>query len=164
MAKALAIILTLFLTIFIIAFGLNLPFALGLWKIFEKAGKKPWYAILPFVSLYHLLEISEQDEQGETLIISAILIAAIGVIVTFIHESLGVLVGISAIGWSIYFIVVWFRASLKLAELFGKSSSIGYLIFLFPPIMFFVIGFDETILYSGASFADSKQLEEADRE
>ncbi|MEE4177045.1 MAG: signal peptidase I [Bacteroides sp.] len=34
--------------------------AAGLWKIFEKAGKPGWYAIVPFLNIYHWLKIIDK--------------------------------------------------------------------------------------------------------
>ena len=37
------------------------PFVAGLWKVFEKAGRPGWAAIVPFYNMYLLTEIARKD-------------------------------------------------------------------------------------------------------
>ena len=51
-----SIILILILGLFVIAF--LTVYIIGLWKLFQKAGKKGWEAIIPFYNTYILTEIA----------------------------------------------------------------------------------------------------------
>ena len=48
------------LTMFIIFLAVYVLTVIGLWKVFKKAGKPGWHAIIPFLNLYDMFEIGGQ--------------------------------------------------------------------------------------------------------
>ena len=48
------------LTMFVIFLAVYVLTVIGLWKVFKKAGKPGWHAIIPFLNLYDMFEIGGQ--------------------------------------------------------------------------------------------------------
>lgn len=85
----------------------------GLWKIFEKAGKPGYYAVIPGYNLIQFLKIVGKP-------ISALILLCIPVINLFYFFSLNV----------------------DLAKRFGKSEKFGLGLFLLPFIFYPILGLD----------------------
>ena len=85
---------------------------IGMWKIFEKAGREGWKAIIPFYNLYVLFDIA----WGNGWLFLLLLIPCVGLVISIIVDF-------------------------KLAKAFGKGVgyAIG-LIFLYP-IFLLMLGF-----------------------
>ncbi len=92
--------------------------AVGQWKVFEKAGKKGWHAIIPLLNSYDLFEIGG--------------IKGIYILFAFIP-----LVG------PIIYLVYLVKAYIGICKGFGKDNIYAVLFFFFAPIMFIIFGFNE---------------------
>lgn len=95
----------------------------GMWKTFEKAGRKGWYSIIPFYNLWVLFEIS--GFPGWWMF--SVFLTAI--------PFVGALI----------FIAIDVYVMLNLAKLFGKST--GFAIFglvIFGLIGFLILGFGDS--------------------
>lgn len=92
----------------------------GLWKMFEKAGKPGWAAIIPFYNLWVLLEIIGRPAWWIVL-----------VLIPFVN------------------IVVGFILSLDAAKAFGKGAGWGVLAFFLPFIVYPYFGFSKDVQYVG---------------
>ncbi len=88
------------------------------WKIFQKAGKQGWEAIVPIYNLIVLFQITKTPLWM--------------IILLFIP-----IVNIFA------FFVVWIIVSLNLAKVFGKDTLFGVLIIFFSVIMYPVLAFGD---------------------
>jgi len=84
----------------------------GTWKIFEKAGRPGWGAIIPFYNTYLMLKVAGRP--GWWLILFFI---------PFVN------------------IVIWLIVALGISENFGHGAGYGILLWLFSPIMALVLGF-----------------------
>ena len=83
------------------------------WKIFTKAGREGWKAIIPFYNMYVLTEISGQN--------------GLLFLLCFVP-------GVGALIWTIL-------VSLKLAPAFGKDSGFAVGLILLGPIFQMILGF-----------------------
>lgn len=93
---------------------LVVPVVLGMWKIFTKAGKPGWAAIVPIYNLIILAEIVGKPVWWAILM----LVPCVGVVMNFL-------------------------LCIELAKRFGKDSGFGILLALFAPIMFPILGFGQ---------------------
>lgn len=108
--QGITLIIVLVIAIFVIA---------GMWKVFQKAGKPGWAAIIPIYNIIVLLEIAKKPTWWLILYFLG-MIPLIGI---FISLAVGVMVGIAV------------------AKNFGKSDGfgigLGLLGFIFYPILGF---------------------------
>ncbi len=88
--------------------------AAGLWRMFEKAGKPGWAAIIPFYNLWVMMEIIGRPN---------------------VH-MLWCLCPIA----NIVFALIWY---IELSQSFGRSAGWGVLAFFFPFVAWPIIGFGE---------------------
>jgi magnesium-transporting ATPase (P-type) len=110
------------LNLFLIATLLN---AIGLWKVFEKAGEKGWKALVPIYSTWTLFEISGKPGWWALLL------------VTMFIPIISIFVGLA-------FTVMVILASLALGRTFGKSSLFSVVwLFLFSTIGYLILGFGD---------------------
>ena len=86
----------------------------GMWKIFVKAGKPGWGAIIPFYNMYCLFEMSF----GTGSLFLLCFVPCVNVVMT---------------------IVMW----IKLAQAFGKGAGFGVGILLVPFIFLPMLGFGD---------------------
>lgn len=86
----------------------------GLWKIFVKAGKPGWAAIVPFYNTYCLCEMSF----GTGWLFLLMLVPCVG---------------------QIMMIIMW----IKLSQAFGKGAGFGIGILFFPFIFLPMLGFGD---------------------
>lgn len=54
---AIALVLIIFSAIILVALVLSIPFIIGYWKVFTKAGRPGWAVLIPFYNLYVQLQI-----------------------------------------------------------------------------------------------------------
>ncbi len=107
---------------------LGIIYLIGMWKLFEKAGRPGWNAIVPFYGQYVLTEISGQ----EGLLFLLIFIPGVGAII-----------------WQI-------MVALKIAPAFGKSTGFAIGLILLAPIFYCILGFgSDTYLLDNAANAQS---------
>lgn len=95
---------------------------IAMWKIFEKAGKPGWAALVPVYNLIVLLEIVGRPSWWVVLYLLAVI-----PVVNFI-------------GW-IPALVVMILVTIDLAKVFGKDTGFAILTILFPYVMYPVLGF-----------------------
>lgn len=86
---------------------------IGMWKVFTKAGRPGWAAIIPIYNMYVITEISGQN--GLLILINLI-------------------PGVGSIIWSI-------MVALKLAPAFGKDTGFAIGLILLGPIFYCILGF-----------------------
>jgi len=84
----------------------------GLWRMYEKAGKPGWAAIIPIYNIWVLLEIVGRPTWWILLFLIPV--------VNF---------------------VIWIVIALELADVFGKTVPFGIGLILFPEIFYLILGF-----------------------
>lgn len=110
--------------IFIVGGILGIVSIVGLWRVFQKAGRPGWAAIIPFYNTWTLLEIGGQ--KGWYALLAFIPFVGIIVIVPLI------------------------LAMLEIAKRFGKSAVFAIVgLLLFSPIGFLILGFDKSTYNNG---------------
>ena len=90
----------------------------SLWKVFTKAGRPGWAAIVPFYNMWTLFEIGGQK----------------GAYIFFIF--------IPFVG-SIIYLVFEIKALLEIAKRFGKDTAFGVLSIFFPFVTFPILAFSD---------------------
>ena len=112
---------------YIIALAAAIVELIGLWKMFKKAGRKGWEALIPGHDGFVLFEM-----------------AGINPIWIIWMMLAGVVMIIPIIGWlaGIAFVIfVEFWVNIKLAKQFGKETGFGVLMAFFPFVMYPILGF-----------------------
>ncbi len=117
---------------------LGLVAVFGLWKLFTKAGKPGFYAIIPFLNLYTLVEITALPVTWFWYSIIA------GVLATWTGGLIGLV--------NLYLTFIIFR---QLMRVFGKSDSIANVIInlIFPYITLPILGMSDA-QYRGPQATD----------
>ena len=110
--------------------------AIGMWKMFEKAGKPGWRAIIPFLNVYDLYELA----WNQTMAITAVCILA-GSIVINVIPIIGQLIG--SLGY-IAFFVLHILNSIKVAKAYGKDGAYAVGIIFLPVIFYCILGFGQS--------------------
>lgn len=101
-----------------IYFLLMVVLVVSMWKIFEKAGKPGWAAIVPIYNLVVMLQITN---------------IPVWVIVLLIIPVVNIFAGI----------IIGIMVALKLATAFGKDVTFGVLAIFFPYIMYPILAFGD---------------------
>ena len=110
------------------------------WKIYKKAGKPGWAALIPFYNLYVMIEIIGRPAWMFWTYLGLTFAAYIPFIGTFI--------GFIALPVLLVFAVLW---SLDLATVFGQSTGFGVATIFFPIITHPILAFDKKIKYVGVT-------------
>ncbi|MCR4604868.1 MAG: DUF5684 domain-containing protein [Eubacterium sp.] len=110
--------------------------AIGMWKMFEKAGKAGWRSIIPFLNVYDLFDLA----WNQTMAIAAVCIIA-GSIVIGVIPILGAL--ISSLGYIAYF-VLHILCSIKVAKAYGKDGAYAVGLIFLPVIFYCILGFGDS--------------------
>ena len=98
----------------LVVLAISIVVLVGMWKVFEKAGKPGWGAIVPFYNLYCLFEMSF----GTGWLFLLIFVPCVGAIMT---------------------IIMW----VKLAMAFDKGVGFGIGILFLPYIFLPMLGFGD---------------------
>ncbi|MCH5261318.1 MAG: hypothetical protein J1F42_00230 [Lachnospiraceae bacterium] len=106
---------------YIIMLALTVLLLVSLWKIFVKAGKPGWAAIVPFYNFYCLFEISF----GNGWLFLLIFVPCVNVVMQII-------------------------AYVKLAQAFGKSGGFAVGVIFLPYIFLPILAFDGSQYYGPA--------------
>ncbi len=118
----------------IISCIISLLFIISLWKIFKKAGRNGWEAIVPIYNLYVLLEIGGQ----KGVLVFFALIPIVGFIIVLIFEI---------------------KAIIELSRRFGKSGGFAVLCIFFPFIGFPILAFSNASYEGVVSEPESSILD-----
>ena len=125
-ATAAGMIATMGVIFFVVMIALLIAsvvvYIIGLWKIFKKAGREGWEAILPGHNTVVLFQLG-----GLHPLLSLIIYAT----------------AIPLIGW-IAAIVILSIASYKLGKAFGKSTGFIVGLILLPPVFYMMLGFGKS--------------------
>ena len=114
----------------------------GMWKVFEKAGRKWWYACIPFFNYYQLFDIAWEGKYG-------IIFSVIEVLYMLLSSGQGKLL---TKGFTGFFCMALFIASfiflsfakIKLAFSFKKGSIFCYGLIFLEIAFLIVLGLDDS--------------------
>ena len=116
----LAGILTFYIFVCIFALAISVVQVIAMWKMFKKAGKNGWEAIIPFYNMWTLFEVSGYP--GYYIFFA--FIPCVGSIVLLVFNIL---------------------AMISLAKKFNKSSGFAVLLILVPIVGFCILGFGNDV-------------------
>ena len=133
-----SILLLLFIAV--IAIVVAVLYIVGLWKLFKKAGKNGWEAIIPFYNNWVLIEISGLNWWYFFILISGTILTILG----NFGISLPVIPLVSRV--AVYFFIFY-----NLGKRMNKNpSTFGILGLFFSGIMTMVIGLSKDYQYDGS--------------
>jgi hypothetical protein len=113
----------LFMVIILVIVGL--PSIVGMWKMFVKAGRPGWAAIVPFYNLYNILLLVGRPTSWMWFLVPLLVISWIPVV--------SLLVLIPMVVFSVILCI-------DLAKSYGKDGAWGILLFFFTPIILLILG------------------------
>lgn len=128
---------------------------IGQWKVFEKAGKPGWVAIIPIYNMWCLYEIMNIKPALSLLTLGGSFLVGMGNTLNMIGQAnkatglvlMSIPINIASIALNIAGLVFTIKGSLNLAKYFGKSDGYGiglaFLSFIFYPML----GFDKNAKY-----------------
>lgn len=115
----------------LIAIAFVVVYIIGLWKLFKKAGKNGWEAIIPFYNTWILVEIAGLNWWYFLIAISGTIVSILGI------SGLDTLT--TLVGATVNFFVFY-----NLAKRMKKSEvAYGVLAIFFAPIMTMILGFSK---------------------
>ena len=118
----------------IVSVVISLFMIVSMWKIFKKAGKNGWEAIIPIYNIYVLFEIGGQ----KGAYIFFLLIPCVGQIIFLVFEI---------------------KALIELSRRFGKGTGFGILCLFFPIIGFPILAFSGATYQAAAVEPESSILD-----
>ncbi len=132
----------------------------GEWKVFEKAGKPGWAALIPIYDTFVLYQIGGVNPYFAFInlgysvfsmfqsLLSSISQASRNDSSSMIFALLSLVLAFIVLALSIAMLVFKVMASLGLARKFGKSGAYGVGIALLPFVFFPMLGFDKEATYN----------------
>jgi len=117
---------------------------LGLYKLFEKADKKAWKALIPFYNVISIVEIVHRPKWWASMIILGFIIP---IIAYFSHIAMLNL-------FEIIFIPLAIIILIELAKSFDKPTPFLVGMIILPVIFIMIIGFDDSqyLIYKEKDF------------
>lgn len=110
----------------VLVLALIVPTLIGLWKVFVKAGKPGWAAIVPFYNMWVWVEIVGRPQSWFWIYLGLALFSSIPFLGLF-----------ASVGLLVFAIIL----SIDLAKSFRKDAGMGVLIALLPFIGLPILGF-----------------------
>lgn len=127
---------------------------IGQWKVFEKAGKQGWIALIPVYNTWTLFEISGIKPYFCFFALGGSFLSSFGSVFNQIARDytpfyvLGLSSSMLSLGLSVAGMVFSIMASLNLAKCFGKSSGFGIGLAFVPFVFYPLLGFSKTDTYT----------------
>lgn len=155
-AEGAILIFAILMFIFLGIIGLAIIVAtiIGEWKVFEKAGKPGWIALIPFYNNWTLFEISGVNPLFILFSVGAVILSFGASMCNALGNSsevfyvFSMLLNLGSSALNIVFLVFAVMAALNLAKCFGKSSAYGIGLAFLPVIFYIMLGFDKNAKYT----------------
>ena len=141
--------------LFLLYFAATIAAAGGAWKVFEKAGKPGWAALVPVYNAVVLVEIVGKPVWWAVMLFLPCAQVPVFAIVVYIEgaqrlvESVASWVGGFRLGLALTglllvpMLVVAVLVGIELAKKFGKDTRFGVGLALLPPVFFPMLGFGD---------------------
>lgn len=126
-------LIIVFLIIILLSFIISVIQLIGLWKIFKKAGKGGWEAIIPFYSQWVLFEISGLNWWWYLIFMSPVILSFIPLVNIFS--------GLASM-------FALFNCYYNLSKRFNKDTAFAICLTLFTPICVPILGLSKNNLYN----------------
>lgn len=151
-----AIALITVLVIVMITAVLSILTIIGEWKVFKKAGKPGWAAIVPIYNMWVLYEISGIKPIYIIFTLIGSTLAGIGNVFSSFGQTqeitglviASIPINLVSIGFSMAGLVFSIMAALNLAKYFNKSSGFGIGLAFLPFVFYPMLGFSKTAVYN----------------
>jgi hypothetical protein len=156
MAEGMILVIAIaFILLFsVISIAVGVATIIGEWKVFEKAGKPGWIALIPFYNNWTLFEISGVNPLFTLFSVGVLILNMFGSLFNIMGNSeelfyaISILLSLGSFALSIVFMVFSVMAALNLAKCFGKSSAYGIGLFFIPIVFYLMLGFDKNANYT----------------
>ena len=112
------------------------------WKVFTKAGKPGWHAIIPFLNTYDLFEIAWNKNMGIAAVVLSIIICATSY-TTSNSDSSGAIEALASIV-SLANLVLTIIMLVKLSKSFGHDVPFAIGLIFLESIFMCILGFDSS--------------------
>jgi hypothetical protein len=164
MAAATAGVAAVMIVVWIVALVAAVVGIVGLWKMFEKAGYAGWKSLVPILNVYIMFEISGNKKLFPVLLVSDILYLISMIWRTAIYAAdpssdspLLLVLGVLGVICAVVMFIVYLKMLAGLAVAFGQGMLWFFLLLLFAPIAFVIMGFSPNISFMGplAGFKDA---------
>ena len=124
----------------------------GMWKVFQKAGKHPWMAVIPFARDYTLTEIGSTGLIG---VLAYVILPILGIInlngIRYFYDlnkgaSKPIYAILFVLGTIFLAIALFFHvlSSIKLSNAFEKGTGFLIGLILLPPVFLLILGLDQS--------------------
>lgn len=114
----------IFLVMMLVSLAICVVQIIAQWKIFEKAKRPGWHALIPIYNMWSLFEI-------------------VGMKGWYVFAMFIPVVG------SIVYLVLYIMFVFKLATAFGKDTAFGFGLLFLGPIFMLILGFSKNVVYVG---------------
>ena len=127
---------------------------IGEWKVFERAGKPGWAAIVPFYNQWVLFELGDVNPVFIFFGVGGSILSCIPNGINVIARDfpmlypLSILLSLVSMGLSITMIVFSIKACIRLAEKFGKGAGYGVGLALLGVVFFPLLALDKEAVYN----------------
>ncbi|MBR5090450.1 MAG: ABC transporter ATP-binding protein [Ruminiclostridium sp.] len=119
---------------------------LGLWMIFKKFGRKPWYSLIPFVRFYWLSECVGKQKEGAAFMLYQTLLRFVEILGALMPDDqydLTILLSLIEIFLCIPNLIYMIRVCGGLCEAFNKRKYWIVVWLLADPICYLIFGFNK---------------------
>ena len=127
------------------------------WKVFEKAGKPGWSAIIPYYNCWVLYDISGVNPIFSLFLVGGNVLSLVGNMLSIFAKTsetynfgvgaLSVIISLSSSALSIASIVFTVIACINLAKCFKKEGVFGLGLAFLAPIFYAILAFDKNSEY-----------------
>ncbi len=95
------------------------------WKVFTKAGRAGWKALIPFYGAFTYWDVAWEEEQFLVVLAGSVAVGLLYYVGVFMGWFGGILYAVISIGWSIFALVRTIQMGIRMAHRFGKSTAFG---------------------------------------
>ena len=116
---------------------------IGRWKVFKKAGKKPWHSLIPILSRYELYDIAWYGWIFFIVLIFQILN-------TMLEPSGGITLGLATLPFIASYVIyfsIGIIMKLKLAKSFGKGIAFAFGLVFMEDLLLVILGVGKSEYY-----------------
>ena len=121
---------------FAIAAVITIITVIAEWKVFKKAGREGWFAIIPVYNSWVLCEVVGISPYWVLIALGCSFVSGLFSAV----PALAAVVSLAAVVVNAYYKIL---LSISLARSFGKSDGFGVVTFFFMPICMLILGFSD---------------------
>ena len=98
---------------------------IAMWKVFRKAGRAGWKAVIPFYSAFTYWDVAWEEEQFLVVLAGSVAVGLLYFAAVFMGWFGRILYIAISFGWGIFALVRTIQMGIRMAHRFGKSTAFG---------------------------------------